>query len=74
LELPHDMVKSKLGLKPPQHNTTDSRQINELLNNISNTYNHLQLDRLNIVQVDLCPDLAVPVEQRHFQISHWNKS
>lgn len=26
------------------------------------THNHLQLVQLNIVQVDLCPDLAVPVE------------
>jgi len=41
-----------------------------MVNNINHTYNHLQLDRLNIVQVDLCPDLAVPVKQRKY-ISSW---
>jgi len=37
-----------------------------MVNNINHTYNHLQLDRLNIVQVDLCPDLAAPVKQRKY--------
>lgn len=35
--------------------------LGRIQNTFVGTHNHLQLVQLNIVQVDLCPDLAVPV-------------